>query len=246
MTHCVFCLWNDICDRDMDAKVARTKNRPLPSGMVTLTEAVSVFILGLSASLGVAYRLLGADVTLTMVPIWGLSFIYPLCKRVIWAPQVVLGLTMALCVLPPWVAVRNDSGDAGLLPTSLFGAIFCWLVYLDLIYASQDRPDDQKAGVKSLAVFLGDYLKAGLTVLGVLQIACFALAAYEASAGVVLWIFGIAVWTASVPWSIMSLDTRDRESGGRIFLVNAILGIYLAAVSGLTVSFAMWGRNEAR
>lgn len=105
--------------------------------MVTLTEAVSVFILGLSAALGVTYRLLGADVTLTMVPIWVLSFIYPLCKRVIWAPQAVLGLTMALCVLPPWVAVRKDSGDAGLLPASLFGAIFCWLVYLDLIYASQ-------------------------------------------------------------------------------------------------------------
>jgi 4-hydroxybenzoate polyprenyltransferase len=94
--------------------------------------------------------------------------------------------------------------------------------------------------VKSLAVFLGDNLKAGLTVLGVLQIVCFALAASEASAGVFLWIFGIAVWAASVPWSIMSLDTRDRESGGRIFLVNAILGIYLAAVSGLTVSVAVW------
>nr|A0A455LRX2.1 RecName: Full=Polyprenyl transferase atnF; AltName: Full=Arthripenoid biosynthesis cluster protein F [Arthrinium sp.]AYO60879.1 UbiA-like polyprenyl transferase AtnF [Arthrinium sp.] len=240
MTHCVFCLWNDICDRDFDGKVARTRDRPLPSGMVTLTEAMWVFVLGVFASMGVTYWLLGADVTLTMVPIWVLSFIYPLCKRIIWAPQVVLGLTMALCVLPPWVAVRKNSGSAGLLPASLFGAIFCWLVYLDLIYASQDRPDDQKAGVKSLAIFLGDYLKAGLTVLGVLQVVCFVLAASEASAGFLLWVFGIAVWSASVPWSIMSLDTRDRKSGGRIFLVNAILGIYMAAVSGLNVSLAMW------
>jgi len=73
-----------------------------------------------------------------------------------------------------------------------------------------------------------------------MQIACFVLAAFEASAGVFLWVFGIAVWTASVPWSIMSLDTRDRKSGGRIFLVNAILGIYMAAVSGLNVSLDMW------
>ncbi|KAK8074378.1 hypothetical protein PG997_009041 [Apiospora hydei] len=236
MTHGIFCLWNDICDRDFDGKVARTRKRPLPSGMVTLNEAVTVFIAGLVASLGVTYVLLGQDVTLVMVPIWGLSFIYPLCKRVIWAPQVVLGLTMALCVLPPWVAVGNiDSPGANLLPASLFGAIFCWLVYLDLIYASQDRPDDEKAGVKSLAVFLGDNLKAGLTVLGVFQVAFFTLAAFAASASNFMWTFGIAVWAASVPWSILSLDPRDRNSGGRIFLVNALLGIYMAVVSGIDV-----------
>lgn len=99
----------------------------------------------------------------------------------------------------------------------------------------QDRPDDEKAGVKSLAVFLGDNLKACLTVLGVLQIVFFALAAFEASASSFLWIFGIAVWAISVPWSILSLNPRDRNSGGRIFLVNAVLGIYLAAVSGINV-----------
>lgn len=128
---------SDICDRDFDAKVARTRDRPLPSGQVTLTEAVIVFIIGLAAAVALTYKILGSDVTAIMVPIWGLSTIYPLCKRVIWAPQVVLGLTMAMCVLPPWMAVRPHSGDAGLLPASLFGAIFCWLVYIDLIYASQ-------------------------------------------------------------------------------------------------------------
>ena len=85
------------------------------------------------------------------------------------------------------------------------------------------------------------YVPKSLDLLGVLQIVCFTLAASEASAGVFIWIFGIAVWAASVPWSIISLDTHDRESGGRIFLVNAILGIYMAAVSGLAVvSLAMW------
>lgn len=78
-------------------------------------------------------------------------------------------------------------------------------------------------------------MKAGLTVLGVLQVVFFVLAASEASASGFLWIFGIAVWAASVPWSILSLDTRDRNSGGRIFLVNAILGIYMSAVSGVVV-----------
>lgn len=106
--------------------------------MVTYTEAMVAFIIGLALSLGVTYAMLGEDVTLTMGPIWGLSFIYPLCKRAIWAPQAVLGLTMAACVLPPWVALGNDATNAK-LPASLFGAIFSWLVYLDLIYASQVR-----------------------------------------------------------------------------------------------------------
>lgn len=84
-------------------------------------------------------------------------------------------------------------------------------------------------------------MKAGLTVLGVAQIVCFVVAAAEAQAGFFVWIFGIAVWSASVPWSIISLDLRDRKSGGRIFLMNAILGIYMAAVSGINVvSPAIW------
>ncbi|KAI0202480.1 UbiA prenyltransferase family [Astrocystis sublimbata] len=234
-THGVFCLWNDICDRDFDAQVARTKTRPLPSGMVTLSEAVSAFFMGLAITVAVTYNLLGESVTLNMVPIWGLSFLYPLCKRMIWAPQAVLGLTMAACVLPPWVALGNEYDGNLSLPTSLFGAIFSWLVYLDLIYASQDRVDDEKAGVKSLAVFLGDNLKAGLTVLGVAQVVFFVRAAQHAAAGFYLWTLGILVWTVSVPWSIMSLDPTDRKSGGRIFIFNAVLVLYITAVAAVEV-----------
>jgi 4-hydroxybenzoate polyprenyltransferase len=108
--------------------------------MVTMNEALVAFFGGLVITVAVTFVLLGERVTWAMGPPWVLSFIYPLCKRVIWAPQVVLGLTMASCVLPPWVALGNDynnNRDNIALPTSLFGAIFSWLVYLDLIYASQ-------------------------------------------------------------------------------------------------------------
>ncbi|KAI9037692.1 4-hydroxybenzoate octaprenyltransferase [Aspergillus affinis] len=235
VTHGVFCMWNDICDRNVDGKVARTKNRPLPSGMVTYPEAMMAFVVGCLVSVGITYATLGERVTAAMGPIWGLSFIYPLAKRAIWAPQIVLGLTMASCVLPPWVALGNTEPNDLILPGSLFGAIFSWLVYLDLIYASQDRPDDTKAGVKSLAVFLGDNLKIGLVVLGLLQIVFFATAAFQAQASIFLWIFGIAVWTISIPWSILSLNPRDRHSGGKVFLANAVLVIYLVGIAGVEV-----------
>ncbi|KAI9148935.1 UbiA-like polyprenyl transferase NtnF [Paramyrothecium foliicola] len=244
ITHGVFCMWNvdqpphsDICDRNFDGKVARTKKRPLPSGMITYPEAMVAFIIGFAASIGVTYATMGRDVTLAMGPAWFLSYIYPLCKRHIWAPQVVLGITMAVCVIPPWVALGNGTENIE-LPISLIGAVFSWLVYLDLIYASQDSPDDKKAGVKSLAVFLGDKLKPCLTILGGLQVYFFVRAAQEAAASQFVWFFGIAVWAVSVPWSIASLDPRDRDSGGRIFLVNAFLSIYLAAVTGADVWFS--------
>ncbi|KAK4210217.1 UbiA-like polyprenyl transferase AtnF [Rhypophila decipiens] len=260
ITHGVFCMWNDICDRDFDGKVARTKQRPLPSGMVTYPEAMVAFIVGFGLAIGATYAILGLDVTLAMGPAWVLSFIYPLCKRVIWAPQVVLGLTMATCVFPPWVALGGElaelpfagkffggalvtggqfevAGGVRLLnlPGNLFGAIFSWLVYIDLIYASQDRVDDTGAGVKSLAVFLGDHLKSGLTFLGALQTFFFLSAAYEATASTFLWTAGVAVWVLSIPFSIIRLDPADRESGGRIFLVNAFLVLYMAGVAGLDV-----------
>ena len=127
---------SDICDRKVDGLVARTKGRPLPSGMITYPEAMAAFIIGVLLSVAVTDVLLGHDVTITMLPIWLLSFIYPFGKRKIWAPQVILGLTMASCVLPPWIALGNDWSNLS-LPGSLFGVVFCWLVYIDLIYASQ-------------------------------------------------------------------------------------------------------------
>lgn len=104
--------------------------------MVTYGEAMLAFVVGLFLSIAVTYAALGQAVTVTMVPIWALSFIYPFAKRAIWTPQIILGLTMAACVFPPWIAIGNDWSSLG-LPVRLFAAVFCWLVYLDLIYACQ-------------------------------------------------------------------------------------------------------------
>ena len=127
---------SDICDREFDAQVARTKMRPLPSGMITYNEAMAAFIISFGMTIGVTYFTLGATVTAAMFPVWVLSFLYPFAKRALWAPQVVLGFTTAACVLPPCVAVDPDTSNPK-LPAMVFSAIFCWIVYLDLFYASQ-------------------------------------------------------------------------------------------------------------
>lgn len=84
-------------------------------------------------------------------------------------------------------------------------------------------------------MWLGKNLKYFLTLLGLLQIVFFFQAAREAHGSAVLWVFGVGVWTISIPWSILSLDTADRGSGGHIFLANAVLSIYLSAVAALDV-----------
>jgi len=88
-----------------------------------------------------------------------------------------------------------------------------------------------KAGVKSLAIMLGDKLRLCLAILGLLQVILLVAAGVEASPSPFFWTFGIGVWTTSVLWSVLSLDLRDRRSGGRVFIVNIVLVIYFAVVA---------------
>lgn len=89
-----------------------------------------------------------------------------------------------------------------------------------------------------MAVLLGDNLKLGLAILGLLQITFLASVAYEASVSTFFWVFGLGVWAISIPWSVLSLNLQDRHSGGRIFLRNAVLVIYLSAMAAGEVWFA--------
>lgn len=145
------CAYNDIVDRDLDAKVARTAQRPIPSGQIGLKGAWA-FLVGCS--------LVGLMVLLTMNPLaiglgvlsLGLVAAYPFMKRVTWWPQAWLGLTFN------WGAPLGFAAAAGRLdwPAGLLYAsgIF-WTLGYDTLYAVQDLEDDALAGVKSSARRLG-------------------------------------------------------------------------------------------
>jgi 4-hydroxybenzoate polyprenyltransferase len=151
-------------------------------------------------------------------------------KRLIPFPQVVLGGIIGGAVFPGWIAITkqlDDLGDA--LP--LFWATFCWVVYFDLFYATQDAPDDKKIGVKSLAVLLGGRIHVALAGLGLVQVICFVLTAAKADLSLIFWVLGISVWALNIPWHIISLDLNDRSSGGRIFKANIKLGLYMTGTS---------------
>ncbi|THD82039.1 MAG: 4-hydroxybenzoate octaprenyltransferase [Phenylobacterium sp.] len=145
------CAYNDIVDRDVDAKVARTADRPIPSGQISVRQAwmfvaaccaVSLLILislgGLAIWLGVASLVLVAA--------------YPFMKRITWWPQAWLGLTFNWGALLGYAAVTGTIEAPAIL--LYVGGIF-WTLGYDTIYALQDLENDALAGVKSSALRLG-------------------------------------------------------------------------------------------
>jgi len=220
---------SDICDRNFDKYVERCKTRPLPSGLISTKEAIIAFIAWLPTTFSITYFTLGQAAVVGCIPIWTLSALYPLTKRLFNFPQVVLATAVGAGVFPGWASITQNPRDlnAGL---PLFFATACWVVYFDVFYATQDTADDEKIGVKSLAVLMGKHVWLLLSALGLLQVGFFALAGLRAELSPIFWTLGLGVWTLSIPWHIKSLDITDRKSGGRIFAANIKLGVYLTAV----------------
>lgn len=235
VTHCAFCTWNDICDVNFDKQVERCKVRPLPAGMLSVREAYVALLAWIPVVFGVTYLTLGEAGVWTFTPVWALSTIYPFMKRVIPFPQIVLGAVIGGAVFPGWASVTGDLTTLSqALP--LFFATASWVVYFDLFYAEQDRPDDIKAGVKSLAVLLGDRAHIFLAFLGILQIVFFVMTGLRAQMSLVFWVLGLGVWTVNVIWHVASLDLNDRKSGGKIFKANIMLGLYMTGISVLELA----------
>jgi 4-hydroxybenzoate polyprenyltransferase len=141
------CTWNDIMDRKIDAQVERTRNRPIPSGEVTLLQAMAFMIV--QALIGLLVLLafnwfaivLGAASLLVVA-------IYPLMKRITDWPQLVLGLAFNWGALLGWAAWY---GSLAWPAVELYVAGIAWTLVYDTIYAMQDQRDDAVIGVRSTA-----------------------------------------------------------------------------------------------
>lgn len=144
------CTWNDITDRDIDGKVARTALRPIPSGAVSLTQAYAFLAAQLGAGF-LVWLLLPGDAKITALLALPLVAIYPYTKRVTWWPQAWLGLTFNWGVL---VGAATASLITGPVYVLYFGLLL-WTIAYDTIYAIQDREDDALIGVRSTARLFG-------------------------------------------------------------------------------------------
>ena len=145
------CTWNDITDRDFDARVERTKSRPLPSGQITARGAAVWMVVQALAAAAILLTYNWLTVGLGVLSL-ALVCIYPFAKRFTWWPQVFLGLAFN------WGALLGFAAHAGRLDPAalaLYAAGIAWTLYYDTIYAHQDREDDALIGVKSTARLFG-------------------------------------------------------------------------------------------
>jgi 4-hydroxybenzoate polyprenyltransferase len=154
------CVYNDIVDRDLDARVERTRSRPLASGRIGLRSAWAFLIALCLVGLAV---LVGLDWPARWISVAALAPVacYPFMKRITWWPQAWLGIVFSWAALTGWAAAAGALSAPGLLLYA--GGIF-WVIGYDTIYALQDIEDDVLAGVKSSARAMGAHVKLGVAL----------------------------------------------------------------------------------
>jgi 4-hydroxybenzoate polyprenyltransferase len=169
------CVWNDIIDRDLDAKVERTRLRPLASGRASVRGALALLVALCLLGLLVLLQL-GATAQIVALASLAPVAAYPFMKRITWWPQAWLGLVFSWGALVGWPAVQ---GELELTAFILWAGSICWVVGYDTIYALQDREDDALVGVKSSALALGKHARAGIALFYALALALWAAALWR-------------------------------------------------------------------
>jgi 4-hydroxybenzoate polyprenyltransferase len=220
--------YNDILDRDIDAKVARTRSRPLPSGRISVKAAI--FFLCLEGLIGLVVLLEFNLFTIFL----GISSIfvvalYPFMKRVTSWPQAVLGAAFAWGALMGWAAQFQS---LALAPILLYlGAIF-WTIGYDTIYAVQDLEDDRLIGVKSTARLFGPRLCFAVGLLYGLAVLCIEASLLLAHVNLLAQA-GLLLFALHLFWQVRSIDVNAPDKALHLFRSNRDAGLLLFAGLGL-------------
>lgn len=229
------CTWNDITDRDIDDKVARTRSRPIPSGQVTVRGA-ALWLVAQSLAGFVILLTLGSAAIWLGVASLALVAIYPFAKRFTWWPQVFLGLAFNWGALLAWAAHMGNVAPA---PVLAWLAGICWTIFYDTIYAHQDAEDDALIGVKSTARLFGRDSRRWLAGFGAGAVALLVLAvlaAHPDGLALLVALVGIAGFAAHLAWQLRRFDMDDPRGCLRLFRSNRDAGLLMAlglAVAGL-------------
>ncbi len=222
------CTWNDIMDREVDARVARTAARPLPSGQVTLVEASS--FLGAQLFIGLlVWLVLPGDAKIVALLALPLVAAYPFMKRITWWPQAFLGFTFNWGVFVGAATATHVTFAS----VFLYIGLVCWTIAYDTIYALQDREDDAMIGVKSTARLFGDKVLTGVFVFHLAAMVLITVSAYFAGAGRIGALIGLA-YLAHAVWQMMRLSPNKETNALSVFKSNVWAGALI--VIGLTIA----------
>ena len=230
-TRAAGCIINDMWDRRLDQRVARTSARPLAASTISMLHA-SLFLVMLGLiGLFILFQLpvLAIYVGLAAAP---LVVLYPLAKRVTWFPQFVLGLTFSWGVFLGWVAVTGTLPDQSIM--LIYAGCVAWVFGYDTIYAIQDMQDDRIVGVKSSALALAQNIKGGVASAYCLAIGLIAagLLGFDHQPVAAAW-FGLASMAVHLGHQIWRLHGDDAVLALALFKSNRNAGLLL--VAGLVI-----------
>jgi len=244
------CAYNDIVDRDIDAKVARTARRPIPAGEISVRGAWVFLIACALAALAI---LISLNILSLFLGVASLALVaaYPFMKRITWWPQAWLGLTFNWGVLLGFAAARGGPSSLnlmtlvvgawasgynltvftpGLPPASvlLYLSGVAWTLGYDTVYALQDMEDDALIGVKSSALRLGPRAPRAVTGFYAASLALALAAGWLAGLGP-LFTLGAVVFGGQLAWQARRLRLGDPALALALFKSNTLAGVILFA-----------------
>lgn len=224
------CTFNDIVDRNIDDKVARTRLRPIPSGQVSTQAAIAFMVLQALLGLVILIQFNAFTIELGVASLV-LVAIYPFMKRITWWPQLFLGLAFSWGALLGWT---SQTGTLGVAPVLLYAGCIAWVIGYDTVYALQDIEDDALVGVKSTARLFGRHARLMIGLFYVLALALWFIAGLWVGGGV-LFIIGLLCVAALLAWQVATVD-KDAPNNTLVrFHANNWVGL------GLTLSLlAAW------
>ena len=216
------CVMNDIADRKYDGLVERTKNRPLATGEVSVKEAWLLAAGLCLLAFCLVWQLNKTTILLSFAALF-LAATYPFTKRFLAIPQAYLGVAFGFGIPMAFAAV-NDT----ILPLAwvLLAANVCWAIAYDTEYAMIDRADDVKIGIKSSAIFFGQYDVIAVIVCYAIMLGLLAYIGRLLGFGK-FYFTGLAAALGLVLWQYQLIKKRAKADCFKAFLANNWIGLVI-------------------
>ena len=218
------CTWNDLVDRDLDARVERTRSRPIPSKQVTVPQATAFMAAQALVGLLVLLQFNRFTIACGFASLLVVA-VYPFMKRVTYWPQIVLGLAFSWGALMGWPAAF---GRLDWAPIILYAGSISWVIGYDTIYAHQDREDDLMIGIKSTAILFRENTAPMLIAFYIGAVLLIGAAGFLAGGGLIF-LVGLIAFAVHLGWQVKRLDVNDPALCLRLFKSNRDAGLILFA-----------------
>ena len=216
------CIINDIIDIKFDKNVKRTKSRPLASENLEITDAIILFIIFISIGLSILLTLNSTCILLGLI-VFPLILIYPLMKRYTNLPQIFLAIVFNFSVLISWAAAKGEFDYQSLL---LYLACFFWTLGYDTIYACQDKEDDKKIGVKSLAIYLEKNINFWISFFYLSFVIVFSLVGILNNINFIFFVFLLS-FALKIMYDFFKTRKLKSKNFIKIFQVNSWYGFFI-------------------